>query len=275
MKYTFQSIKYITKNFIFLFPFVIVPAFCFALSIDEMALETVLRSLFSGHYEQLDFDTIFRSVSFLGFSSGWTVLSGLCGFLTLVLGVSLLMAFTDRHMRIGKRGYHGVFSKLNDNIVSTFGVAFILLLCYELFALILSALFFFAFQMAKKAIVYVFCVVAYSGMHIALLFVITIGYLWLPCMQVTGFRTFEALRYSQQLCHPIKWKIILNQLWLLVLSEGVIAASVFIPADNVVPTLVATAFYAYMIMLFCVRMQVVYFDRAQIERADLTTYYGR
>ena len=275
MKYTIQTIKYVLKNFIFLFPFVIVPAFLFALSIDKVALETLLRAFFSGNFSGIEFGLIFRSVSFLGFTSGWTVLSGLGGLATLIVGVSLLLAFTDRHMRIGKRGYRGVFSKLNVNILTTACIAVFLLAAYELFALILSALLYLAFQFDSVALTYIFSAVFFFGMHFVLLCVITLGYLWLPCLQMTGFRVFEALTYSNQLCQSIKRKILINQFILLFLSEILISASLFIPMDNVVPVLVASVLYVFMMMVFCVRMQIVYFDRAQIERADLKSYYER
>ena len=61
----------------------------------------------------------------------------------------------------------------------------------------------------------------------------------------------------------------------MVVAEGLIAAIVFIPSDNVLPSIVAIVFYAFMIMLFCVRMQIVYFDRTQMERADLKPYYAK
>lgn len=275
MHYTIQSIKYLLKNFIYLFPFVVLPAFFFALSIDEVALESVIRRVFAGDFSGLTFGEIFRSVSFLGFSSGWSLLSGTLGTVFLVIGASLLMAFTERHMRIGKRNYHGVFPRLNENFLPTLGVVLLLLFAYELFALILSALLFFFFQISNPVLAMIFCVVAYVGMHYVLLFVVTLGYLWLPCMMITGFGAFEALRYSYQLCHPIRGKIIFHQFLLLFIAEVLIIASVFIPGDVMIPVLVATVFYTYMMMLFCVRMQVVYFDRAQIERADLKTYYGK
>ena len=107
MKYTFQSIKYIAKNFIYVFPFAVLPAFLFAFSIDEAALETLLTGFFSANFEWLDFAIVFRSVSFLGFSSGWSVLTGLGGLIALILGGSLLMAWTEQNMRIGKRSYRG------------------------------------------------------------------------------------------------------------------------------------------------------------------------
>ena len=275
MKYTFQSIKYIAKNFIFVLPFAILPAFFFALSIDEVALETLLTGFFAADFEGLDFGLIFRSVSFLGFSSGWSVLTGFCGLIALAVGGSLLMAWTEQHMRIGKRSYLGVFSKLNDNILSTAMLAALLMVCYELFALILSAMFFLAFQFVNPVATYIFCAVAFLGMHFVLLFLVTLGYLWLPCMHITGFHAFEALQYSHQLSNPIRWEILLSQFLLMVVAEGLIAASVFIPSDNVLPSIVAIVFYAFMIMLFCVRMQIVYFDRTQMERADLKPYYAK
>ena len=275
MKYTLQTLKYVLKNFIFLFPFVIVPAFLFAISIDEVALETVLRAFFSGDFASVEFGLIFRSVSFLGFTSGWTVLSGLSGLVMLIVGVSLMMAFTERHMRIGKRGYRGVISKLNDNILTTSCIAVLLMLAYEVFALILSALFYLAFQLGNAVLIYIFSVAFFLGMHFVLLYLITLGYLWLPCLQVTGFRAFEALTYSNQLCQSIKGKIVVDQFILLFISEIFISASLFIPADNVVPVMVASILYSFMMMVFCVRMQIVYFDRAQIERADLKSYYER
>ena len=36
---------------------------------------------------------------------------------------------------------------------------------------------------------------------------------------------------------------------------------------------IAAILYAFMTLMFCVRMQVIYFDRAQLERADLKNYY--
>ena len=275
MKYTLQTLKYVVKNFIFLVPFVIVPAFLFALSIDEVALEALLRAFFTGDFASVEFGLIFRSVSFLGFTSGWTVLSGLGGLATLILGVSLMMAFTERHMRIGKRGYRGVFSKLNDNILTTSCIAILLIVAYELFALILSALVYLAFQFGNAVLTYIFSVAFFLGMHFVLLYLITLGYLWLPCLQVTGFRAFEALTYSNQLCQSIKRKILVDQFMLLFISEVLISASLFIPADNVVPVVVATVLYVFMMVVFCVRMQIVYFDRAQIDRADLKSYYER
>ena len=35
----------------------------------------------------------------------------------------------------------------------------------------------------------------------------------------------------------------------------------------------AAVLYMFMTVMFCVRMQVAYFDRAQLERADLKKYY--
>ena len=60
----------------------------------------------------------------------------------------------------------------------------------------------------------------------------------------------------------------------LIFAEALITASVLLmPNTGIVSVLVATVLYAFMIMQFCVRMQVVYFDREQIERQDLKPSY--
>ena len=51
-------------------------------------------------------------------------------------------------------------------------------------------------------------------------------------------------------------------------------AVLYLPDIPAVSIAVTTALYAYMILQFCVRMQIVYFDREQIERADLKPYYN-
>ena len=110
-------------------------------------------------------------------------------------------------------------------------------------------------------------------MHFVLLYIVSIFYLWLPCLQITGFRAFEALRYSYQLVAPVKGKIIFGQCFSVAVSEILLAlCCIFVPGKTA-GFILAAILYAFMIAVFCIRMQVVYFDRAQIERADLKYYY--
>lgn len=273
MKYTLQSGKYVFKNFIYIFPFAVIPALFLSASTDEAAMICVLEKFFSGNIIDWDFSHLFRAISVLNFASWRAVVFGFVGVVAIVLCVSLMMALMEKHMRIGKRTFNGVFSKLNDNLLSTSGYAVLLLVIYELWALITSALLRFVAMIPASVIAYSFAIVVFLAMHFALLYAINIIYLWLPCMQITGFRAAEALYYSNQLATPVRWRIIIGQAICLFAMDALVYLCVLFAPNPVVFTLITTFFYALVLMIYCVRMQIAYFDLDHIERADITNYY--
>lgn len=272
MKYTKQSCNYIAKNFFYIFPLAILPALLLSLSTDEGAIQCVLNNLFTGNIGNLHFEHLFCAISVLNFASWQAVIFGLLGIIGIVVFVALLMAFLEKHMRIGKRTLNGIFSKLNDNFVSTAFVTFTFLVVYEVWALITSALLFLVTRMHMIVPAYILCALVYIGMHIVLIYAISTVYLWLPCMQITGFRALEALDYSYQLVAPVQWNILIGQLLFLFVTETLTCLCVAFVPDPFVFRLVTTALFSILIMVFCVRMQIAYFDRDHIERADLKRY---
>ena len=185
------------------------------------------------------------------------------------------MALLEKHMRIGKQTFNGLWGKLNDNFISTAGVVLLVIGIYELWALLLSAFLFFLSRITIAVVAYTFVVLVFIAFHVLLMLMIGAIYLWLPCMQITGFRAVEALTYSYQLMSPIKAKIVMMQLAILTFTEALICVcAVFLPMAIVFKS-IATILYASILMIFCVRMQIAYFDRDQIERADLAKYYQR
>lgn len=274
MRYTIQACKYVIKNFFYVLPFVILPALFFSVSTDEEAIKCLMETLIAGDFSELHFSHIFQAISILNFSSWKAIGSGIVGIIALVFCVALLMAMLEKHMRIGKRTFNGVFSKLNDNLISTCGYALLLLVIYEIWTLLTSALLFLISRFAVGALAYILCALVYLGMHVVLLYAISVIYLWLPCMQITGFKAAEALYYSNRLANPVKWKILLGQMLFLLCTETTLCLCVLFAPSPVLLTVLTTAFYAALIMVYCVRMQVAYFDLDNIERADLTRYYN-
>ncbi|MBQ7879962.1 MAG: hypothetical protein IJ317_04875, partial [Clostridia bacterium] len=199
MNYTHQAIKYTARNILYILPLVVLPALFLSFSLDRVAINAVLEVALSGNLHEWTFPQVFRAVSIFNFGSWRIVLFSFLGVVLLVLFVAILMAFLEKHMRIGKRSFNGVFSKLNDNLLSTFWYALILLSIYELWSLITAALLFFVSRIDAVIIAYAFSGVVLVAMHVVLLYVISLIYLWLPCMQITGFRATEALYYSNQL----------------------------------------------------------------------------
>lgn len=273
MKYTVQSTKYIAKNFWCIFPFAIIPAFFFAFSVDKEAIYCALEIFASGDLSGFHFSHLFRAISVLNFASLQAIAFGIVAIVFTVLCVAMMLALLDKHMRIGKRTYNGLFSKLNDNIVSTSGYTLLLVLIYEIWALMTSALLFFFSRITVQPIAYTLSVFVFLSMHVLLIYVVGAIYLWLPCMQITGFKAMEALQYSYHLVSKVKWRILIGQLVLLLLVESLVCViAVFMPSELGF-ILVSTALYAILIMVYCVRMEIVYFERDNIQRADLIKYY--
>ena len=272
MNDTINTLKYILKNFIYVVAFAFVPAVFFSLTISENAVTSVLTNLVNGTPKDT-FWNIFQTVSVFNFSSWKSVLFGFVGIVASVVCISMLTAFLEKHMRIGKRTFNGLLGKVNDNLISTCGFILLCLVIYELWSVVLSALCYLVMQIQNVAIVYVALSILYVLMHVVLLYVLSVFYLWLPCMQITGFRAFEALRYSYQLVAPYQTKLVAGQVAFLLVCEAFIGASVLLISGMVASFVAATVLYTTMILIYCIRMLVVYFDLAQIERADLKKYY--
>ena len=273
MKYTLKTIQYNVKNFFYVFPLVLAPAFVLAFTLAREDVFAIVEKMQSGAFSEITFKEIFQAVSIFNFASWETILAGVFGVIALVVFGSLLMAFTDKHMRFGKRTLNGLFGKLNDNLLSTFGFTMLLFVIYEVWTLLLSAVLKFCLQL-EAPLIFIIAPLLTVAMHVLLTYAISFVYLWLPCMQITGFRTFEALRYAFILCEPVQWKIVFSQtISLLVAGVAITLVTLYVPNVQMISVLVSTVCYAIIILQFCVRMQIIYFDRAQIERADLKKYY--
>ena len=273
MKYTAKTINYNLKNLLYVFPLAILPAFFLSLTLAREDVLSVSEKVLLGKFSSITFQELFQAITLFNFASWETVVAGVLGVVALVVCVALLMAFTDKHMRFGKRTFNGLFSKLNDNLLSTFGFTLLLLLIYELWTVLLTAVLMLCLLLPPP-ILYVVVPLAFVLMHVAFTYVVSLVYLWVPCMQITGLHPFEALRYAFLLCESIQVRIIGVQTLSMLVAEGAImAATLLLPSVWVASVAVATLLYAMMILQFCVRMQVVYFDREQIERADLKKYY--
>jgi hypothetical protein len=273
MKYTIQTSKYIFKNFFYVVLFAVIPAFALSLSLAEEEIVNVLNAVRLGDFSKWTFSDLFSAISVLNFSDWHSILSGIVGLILLVPCVALLMAFLDKHLRFGKRTFNGLWSKLNDNFISTFGYTFLFVAIYEVWALLLSALLIFVALIPNAIAVYILAGIIFIAMHVALLYAIGAIYLWLPCMQITGFRAIEALQYSHQLMTTVKWRILVGQLLFLFATEALLVACVWFFPDIVIFTILTTVLFTILLLIYCVRMVIAYFDRDHIERADLRTYY--
>ena len=272
MKYTVQTIKYIVKNFLYLFPFVILPSVFLSLALDKPTVKQILTGHFSGN-PKASFPDFFHAISILNLRSLASVIFGLAGVVLMVFCCAMMFALMEKHMRIGKRTFNGIFGKINENLLCTCGICLLMTAVYELWALLSSALLAFVAMIGNVTVVYVLSAVIYLAMNFLLMFVLSFFYLWLPTLQITGLRPFEALKYSYELLEPVRAKTVFAQSAHLLLSQVLLGAvAVFVPGE-VASMIVAAVLYAILMLMFCARMLVVYFDRSETERADLKKYY--
>ena len=272
MKYTIRTTKYIFKNFFYILPFAVLPAFLLSLSLAGESIEKVLTATFTGKLSEWTFFDLFCAISVLNFGDWGSAVAGLLSIIAIFPCVALFMAFLEKHMRIGKRTFNGLLSKLNDNIPSTFGYGLLFLAIYEIWSLITAALLYCVSLISNLIAAYILLGIVFLAMHVLLLYTIGLIYLWLPCMQITGFPMLQALEYSHQLLTPVKWKILAGQLLALLGADALICVCVlFVPSG--IFTLITTILYVFLLLYYCVRMEIAYFDRDHIERADLRKYY--
>ncbi|MBQ9729491.1 MAG: hypothetical protein IJV80_01635 [Clostridia bacterium] len=272
MKYYAQTTKYLAKNGIYLLPFAILPALFFAFSIDQTSVVEVFKSLFAGDFN-IPFTYIFRAFSLFNYASTAHTLLGLVGVVLLIVCVSMIMAFLEKHMRIGKRSFNGLFSKVNDNVLSTGFIILLFATIYQLWALITSAAF-YIFTFIKSSIaVYTLWILTYLASRFFMVYFLSYFYLWLPSLQLTGFKAIEAFRASYVLVSPVQFRISLSQFISLVVLESAIFLAVWFFSGWLVSFIVAALSYVFVICVFFVRMQIVYFDRAELDRADLKNKY--
>ena len=274
MKYTHSSLLYVFKNIWYIGLLSLLPAFCLSSVADVEYTKEFFVNFFAGNLNQMEWLHIFHTFSIYCFTGVIPLVLDAFSFLSVVVCASMLLALIDKHMRIGKRTLNGLWNKVNDNITSTFFAALFFSLIYEIWALVFSSLTYAIFALIPiLSVQYVLFAILLIGGGLALLYVVSLFYLWLPCMQITGFEMFEALRYSNQMTERVKIRIMASMALSLVIgSTFVILSAVFFPA----PVLYAVMFVVFMFyfMLFLVRMEVIYFDAAQLEREDLKKHYA-
>ncbi len=269
----FGSWKYILKNLWFVLPFAIVPAAFLALSVDYHAIRELTAGIFAGNSE-MSFFLLFRSLSVIRVD-GWVgALIGVGTVFACAVFAAVMLSLVEKHMRIGKRTVSGAFSQLGNNLFSSLGITLLYGALYELWALVSAAVLYAIGGLVKASVgAWLLSVLAFLGLSAVLLFCITVFYLWLPCLQLTGFRPYEALRYSYQLVVNVRGRLLLTLIAEFLCVTLVCAlAGAFLPYYWMFLIVMFIAF-ALLFLSFCIRMEIVYFKTDKLDREDLIRSY--
>lgn len=256
------------KNFIFIFPFALIPSYFFAMGLDLYSLETIVGNMLATDAD-VPFSVVFNSFSLI---SGGRWLFGVLSFAAMALFMPMLLAFIEKHMRIGSRSFKGIFKRINYNFLSTFVMLVIALAIYELWALVASGLIYAAIILLGGAARLVAGIVIALGMFLLLAYIFTQIWLWLPCLQITGYNYMDALIFSSQAIGSNKKRLYLAIMIPYIIGMALILAVVGVCSmyDVLVPVFVLIELiYILLFLYFNVLMYAAYFDAAGEERADL------
>lgn len=268
MKYISQTVKYLKSN-LTLLTALAVAAVAFAPIFDYDALGKVVNSFADGRITQDYFEWLYLFLP-VNTKNVFTVLMSVLGYVLLVLDLSFIHSMVDKHVRFGTKSFRSIMSSFTVN----FSYALLFAVIFAVIAFIssfLMAAVMKTFSMFSTPYAFVAGIALCAVIILAGLFVFCHFSLWLSCLEVTGFRVFEALSYSYALARPKRWKIFLTlslplaiayatwialaltcSVWIAVTAASAVCAGAFI--------FISTACY------------LIYADAEGIEREDLKKF---
>lgn len=272
MRTVFGSWKYLFKNAWFVLPLALLPAVFMALSLDYDRIEAVVRAFFSGA-PQAGFLDFLHTWSFIRFDGVLGAIYSVIAVLAAAVFMAAILAFVEKHMRLGKRTLGGIWTQFVNALLPAFVVVLAYVILYEIWAVVLSAVLYVISQVDLVAVTYLLYIVAVLLFLFVLVYLATVLYLWLPCKLMTGFGFFEAFLYSYRLMLERRWRLVLSITISVVLDLVVLCAAIFLPVA--VFRVLGALVFLFLFPNFCIRMEVVYFETDKLDREDERRSYRR
>lgn len=270
MRIVFGNWKYMFKNFWYVLLCGIVPAIFFALSFDYTALSSFLGGFFRGE-PRTDFLELLRAFGPIRIDSALGGVYTAFAYIVSSIFAALLLSLVEKHMRIGKRTLGGVGDEMKNMLLPAFSIILLFYFLGELAAIIVSALMFAVFSIGTTVIVYLLCVLAVLFVGFLFLYVLEAFFLWLPCLQITGFRPYHAFLYSYRLSIGVRWKLIASHALSLAVMAALLGGTSFLP--EIVFRAVALVLSLFLYTGLFIRMETVYFETDKLDREDIIRSY--
>ena len=218
-------------------------------------------------YEFTSFVDVYMAV--LGRDAKWLYFQPLA-FIGLALGMSLLYATIDSHMRMGDFNIRNVVRKIDYNFLPCTKFVFSIAIAGHLIIVLLSALIFLYYRIMQSTTVgWILTILTILLSGVLFLAIVTWLLLWLPTMLHTGLRDSRAFVMSSKQIGPVFIKT-MSTLILPVLPYALMM--VLNSCYNWVLAIVFDVlFIAFFDIWATVTMNTVYYDLNSIERADLNS----
>ncbi len=270
MGVVFGNWKYIVRNLWYVLPFAIVPGILLAFCVDYEALSILTHAILHGD-PRIGFVELFRAFNLIRIDSWLGAVYGVAAFIAVSVFMTLMLAFVEKHMRIGKRTLSGVFTQLGTFLSAVIWMTLVFFAIYEIWAVVLSAIVYVVFQLPSIPVIYIGFFAVTLALSFTLIYLVSFVYLFLPCKQVTGFRNYDAFLYSYRLVTKARWRIVLPMFLSFLALAAALGFASLLPAYSY--RLIAAVLYIVCFLSFGVRMLTVYFDTDKLDREDLLKSY--
>jgi hypothetical protein len=240
-----------------------------ALLIDTNAYNTILGSVSEGKISG-SFTEWFYFFILFNPSNVFTIIAGLAAYIVLILNLAFVQSLVDNHVRFGSRSIRSIASSFNINVVNSLIFAIFALFIHYLNGVIMAAIM-KTCEVIPIAYSYIIGIVLCVLLIVFIFFVCSLFLLWLPCVEITGFKKYEALTYSYALARQRVWKIFaafsIPVIVIVGISVAVCMTCIAAVSYIVVPLLIGLLFIYTSILCY-----MVYVDAEGIEREDLKKY---
>lgn len=266
MRVMFGNWKYLFKNFWYVLPSAILPAVFLALSLDFSAISRLAADYFGGELAA-DFILFFRVFSLIRIDGVLGALYSLLAVAVIVFSAAFLITAVEKHMRIGKRTPGGTGRQSLSILPSVLAMSLLFLVLYEIWAIVLSAVLFAVCSVGSVTVVRVFFPVLLVVTGFCFVYIVAAFFLWLPCIQITGFRPYDALLYAYRLAATIRWRLISALSLAFAAAILLVTGLSFVPYYVFLPVMFIV--YLFVFPAFCIHMETAYFYADKIEREDI------
>ncbi len=267
----FGNWKYIFKNLWYVAPFALLPAVLLGFTIDHEAIQYVTHAFFAGELHDISFFYLFRAFSVVRIDHIWSALISVLTLAVSCVMFTLMLIFVEKHMRIGKRTLSGLKSQFAWLILPVICIGLFYLALYEIYSVVVAALLYAVCRLPSTPVLYILFLGILGVFTFLLVYVVSLLYLFLPCKQVTGFRTYDAFLYSYGLMTGVRGKLLLSLCLSVTGCFLVLTASSLLPLSAFVP--ITFVLCIFLFMSFGVRMETVYFATDKLDREDQLKSY--
>lgn len=268
MKYLTETLKYLKSNLLLLPALALAIAACIPMP-DTAAIGRIADAIQDGisTATYTDWLLLFLPVN----TQDWVMAAvSLVCMIVLALDLAFIHSMVDKHVRFGTKSFRSIFSSLTINFAYALMCVLTLFVFDAIISLVLAAVT-TTFASIGTSGIYIVGLVISALLLIVLLYIAGHFFLWLPCVEITGFKVFEALSYSYSLARPRRWKIFVNLL-IPVASALCVTVLVAMFADAWTAHIVTPIVYGCAFMLISVSSYMAYAEAEGIEREDLRKY---